>query len=160
MAEPTASKRLMWLVIFAAFVVAVPMYALVAWQMRGADPPPVSYLPSVRPVLAVFAGLQLLAAILVARLRMTVDSELMTGMTGGKPIPDPQSFMQTSVVAIGLAEAPAVLGFVLCVLGAPLENFVWYGAGSLIVLLGVILPLGLRYWSAWEAQQKRTGRGK
>jgi hypothetical protein len=159
MAEQIAPKRLTWLVITGGLVMAVPMYAVVAWQLRGGGPLPVSpYLATLRPWFAVVAGVCLVGSVLVARLRMSVDTDALSLEPGSSRPPEPEMFTLWSIVASALAETSAVLGFVLCFLGGPPQDFVWYGAGTLIVLLGVILPHGLRYWRAWEDQQRREGK--
>lgn len=144
-----------WFAILMAFCAAPVAYFVIARQLEGGmDASPA--LPALRPAFGALALAQLAAgAFLLVRAPRA--------RTGAPPaaasvaLPDvggpaePQAFQAAFVVASALVESCAILGFVLVVLGAPANDYVPFGLGTLAVLLGVGLPSGLRYWSAREA---------
>ena len=149
--------RAQWNTIFFSMVAAVPTYGIVIWIILDSAtqrPEPPSMLRVLFPLLA--ASLLTASCVwMMARSRAWADR----APGGSSHLPTPQEFQVGAIVAMALAEASAVVGFVLFMLGGPPGDYTGYGAGTLAVLLGVILPRANAYWNAWEEEQRRAGSG-
>lgn len=55
-----------------------------------------------------------------------------------------------------IADACAILGLMLFLMGAPITEFALLAVASVVVMLVFILPKGISYWAAWEVQQKSS----
>lgn len=151
METTTEARRGIWLVLWAAFTVAPVLYYIVG-AMIGETPANPELLRSLRPAFAAFAIVQLAAgAYLLTRApRARSDVQGLGALLGGESLATPEAFQTGFVVATALVESAAILGFVLHFLGAPLFEYLPYGAGSLAVMLAIGLPSGLGYWSEYE----------
>lgn len=100
-------------------------------------------LPSLRPIFASLGVVALVAS--VTWLHFSID-----GKIGGEGRPaslSPAEFQSHSIVALALAEACSIFGLVLFFLGAPIQEFGYFAAGTLFIDFAFILPRGLQFWS-------------
>ncbi len=147
---PWQTRRLTWFVIFGGMATSVLLYRVVLGLLGPQPAPP--HASTLRTVFYVAAALTLLGAIAWARSRLepALEAESMPSSSPQPPIPQ---FVTASVVAMALAEASSVLGFVLVCSGAgAAPEYLAFGAGTFLVLALVILPRGLRYWGSWESR--------
>lgn len=147
---PWQTRRMVWFVIFGGMATSVILYRVVLGLLGPQPAPPDA--STLRTVFYVAAALTLLGSIAWTRRRLEppADTESMPSSSPQPPIPQ---FMTASVVAMALAEAASVLGFVLVCSGAgAAAEYLAFGAGTFLVLALVILPRGLRYWGAWESE--------
>ncbi|RYX86269.1 hypothetical protein EON83_03330 [bacterium] len=148
---PAQSNRQVWLIIFGALVCSVLIYGLLCFFLEHSKSPrttnPAS-LAQLRPFIIGLAVIMLIAS--VAWLRFKVD-----GKIGGEGRPvtiTPPEFQSDSIVALALSEACAIFGLMLFFLGAPLQEFAFFAAGTLLVDFAFILPRGLQFWSAMDGR--------
>lgn len=148
------ASRLTWYLILAALLSSCVLYRVVLALLPL--PAGVTHPSALRTALYVGAAAALLMSIAWTRKAL----EPPASDPGGFPGPALPRFMAASVVAMALAEAAAALGFVLVASGAgsPAE-YLAFGAGGFLVLALVILPRGLRYWSAWAAADGANAGG-
>jgi len=143
------TRRLTWFVIFGGMATSVILYRVVL-GLLGPQPSP-SGASTLRTALYAAAALTLLGSIAWTRSRLEPPAE--SGMPSPTPAPQPPmpQFMTASIVAMALAEASSVLGFVLVCSGAgAAAEYLAFGAGTFLVLALVILPRGLKYWGAFS----------
>lgn len=140
-----------WFVIWAAFTVAPVVYYFVGAAVAGGVVAAPAF-PMFLALLSAFAIVTLAAgAILVTRAPRARDEATGLGMYfGGRDLAPPARFQVAFVLGAALIEACSVYGFVLLFLGAPLGVYAWFGAGTLAVMLGIALPVGLAYFRARE----------
>jgi hypothetical protein len=68
------------------------------------------------------------------------------------PLFEPAEFRLRSIIALALAEAVCVLGFVQAMMyRGTLREYLPFGAATLLVIALDIFPTGLRYWNSREA---------
>ena len=159
--NPPATKKT-WFVIFFALTASVAIYGLMAFmiaQNRSA-PAPGNSLATLRPIFYIAAGLALIASVGWMHFRThgkIGDRGDVISLPGSQVALMPASQFQTeTIVALALAEACSIFGLVLFFLGAPLVEFARFAAGTILVDLLYFLPKGIRYWAAWEMQQKSS----
>jgi F0F1-type ATP synthase membrane subunit c/vacuolar-type H+-ATPase subunit K len=153
---PQATKKI-WFAILFALVVAVGVYGLVAFiiaQNRSA-PPPGNNLETLRPILYIAAGVALLSAIGWMHFRTYGKIGDVTALPEPRaPLMSPGQFQTETIIGLALAEACSIFGLVLFFLGVPLVEFARFAAGTILVDVFYFLPKGMKYWAAWEMQQK------
>jgi hypothetical protein len=136
--DPRAA-RASWLTTTLAMLSAVPMYAVVAWVLSSAEArPDGSMARQLQAAFQIAGPLAALAGAAWMRLRV------IHGVT-------PQQFLTDSLIATSLAEVPAILGLIGVLAGGRFEDFVWMAAISVIVIGGVVIPAGLRWWADRES---------
>ncbi len=133
------SARSIWLATTLAMLAAVPMYAVVAWVLSSSEARPDGSLARrLQTVFQIVGPMVALAGAAWMRLRVMRD-------------PTPQQFLTDSMIATALAEAPAILGLIGVLAGGSFQDFVWMAAISVIVIGGVVIPAGLRWWADRES---------
>ena len=70
-------------------------------------------------------------------------------------LPGTQEFFRISIISMALAEVPSIYGLVLVLMGAGTDLYWFFAAGSLIVMLLLVYPGGMKYWMLRE-QEERT----
>jgi hypothetical protein len=136
-----------WLLIVFALAMSPLILLFVKFQSRQhsiVQPPP----PPPDPVFfSVGAGILLLIAIGWTFMRVRPRQEV----GGQAELRSVGRFQADSLVALALSEAAALLGFVAAPPGSA-SIMIPFVAGSLVVTLLVILPVGLIYWRLREEQ--------
>ncbi len=147
---PTASIRCIWLTIVIAMAASLGIYPVIAFVLRESMKPS-GALFAMRTLLYALAGLFLLASIVLSKINTRSWTDQVTH-SDSEPstLPTPQAFITSSIIRIALAEACAIIGFVLAVLGIPFYEYLFFAIAPALVILGLILPFGLRYWDALE----------
>lgn len=142
-----------WFIVFFGYVISIGAYGLLCFmiQRSKSTPPSGLSLTTLRPILYVAAGGCLLASIVWMHLKSQGKAKLV-----GEPrtLPSPQEFQTATVTALSIADACAILGLMLFLMGAPIAEFAWFAIATVVVMLVFILPKGINYWAAWEMQQK------
>lgn len=116
-------------------------------------------LPTLRLVfVSLAAACAATAVVLLARVpRVPVQVESsVPAFAEDAPAP-PTMFMTRFLTGASLAEVAAIDGFVLVFLGAPWTTCAAFGAVTVVIMLGVALPSGLRYWSELERDGEGAG---
>lgn len=155
----TPQSKQMWLIVLFAFVASVGVYAfLVVTLARNGKLPSHSAEPvaAFREGLYVLAALCLIAAVAFLRSRARRSSGV--SMAGEPAVCAPSQFFSATVISLVLAEASSVYGLLLVFLSGHPSRFWPFAAGTVIVDVFFILPLGLNYWPVWEKQQARELR--
>jgi hypothetical protein len=152
MSQTPTSPRAQWFVLFASLAGAVVLYGFVAYSL-AASRTSVAENPLPVPLAYAIAGAALLAAVIWVRVRLSVPRS--DTLSGGPPsasyaLLTAARFKVESLVAMALAEVAAVVGFARVALGAPWTEYLPFGLASFLVLVAVVLPAGLSYWSEWE----------
>lgn len=140
-----------WYIIFFAFVGSIGVYGLLGFllQQQRSVPASEQALGSIRPVMYGLAAICLLASFFWAWAKMRVDLE----RVGEGSILSPSEYQTATILALALAEVCSLLGLTLFFLGASLEEFARFAGANLAVCVFCFLPLGNRYWAAWEKIQ-------
>lgn len=142
------ARRLSWIIQFAAMAAASLLYPLLT-LFPGFPVAAAGSAPGLRTALTVLGSLAVLAGAVFAQTRLPEPPE--GGLAPAERDALALRFQQRSTVAMALAEMGAVAGFVLrMVCGVPLSDAAALSAGSLLALVLVILPRGLRFLSAFE----------
>lgn len=147
-----ASKRT-WFILLLAFVMSVIAYGLAAYfigQNRAA--PPQANLETLRSGMTALACAGVVASVILLRVK-TRFLYAMPSTPGAVP-PSPAEFQQATILALALAEASAIAGLALFLLGAPMNEFLGFAGVTLAVDLLFILPRGLLYWTIYEKGQR------
>lgn len=151
---PASAHRLVWLILVGSLTASVVAYGLLLLVLV---PVATSRLdegqPSPRIWFAGIGTLLLFASLAWMRWKMTIDVEPTATSAEASPLPRPESFVRNSMIALALAELPALLGFVMCfALGGRPADYVPFGIGSLAMILFGVVPRGQHYWRVWEAR--------
>jgi hypothetical protein len=145
---PWQTRRLTWFVIFGGMASSVILYRVILGLLGPQPAPPNA--STLRIALYAAAALTLLASIAWTRSRLEPPGDT-ESMPSSSPQPPMPQFITASVVAMALAEASSVLGFVLVCTGAgAAAEYLAFGAGTFLVLALVILPRGLKYWGSFS----------
>lgn len=146
-----APSKSTWFVLWAAFTAAPVIYFVVGMQVAGSVRPSAA-LPTLRIAFAALALVTLAAGtfLLTRTARARPGALGAATFFGGEQLAPPVAFQQAFVVATALVEACSIYGFVLLFLGAPALEYLPFGAGTMGVMIGLALPVGLRYWSERE----------
>ena len=152
------NQKLMWVVQLGAFTVAPFVYFVLGTQVARSIVASPS-LPLLRNVFRVLAPLALAAGgfLLVRAPRARGDVQGLAAFFGGAELATPVAFRTAFTIATALVESCSIYGFVLLFLGAPLPEYLPYGAGTIAMLLAGAIPTGLRYWSELEGGGIRAG---
>jgi hypothetical protein len=148
--QPVPTKQ-SWLIILGALAVSSLLYGLMAYFIEnGKTPRTVSPgLPTMRTVMTLIALAELGASV------AWLHFQTLGKMGGqGETLLSPAQFQTQSIIAMALAESCSVSGLTLFFMGQTLAQFAPFIFGTLAVFLFWILPKGLRYWAAWENDQK------
>ena len=82
-------------------------------------------------------------------LRTPINSAINSGTRAA--LPEPAVFQLRSIISLAPTEAACVLGFVQVMLyRTPLKDYVPFAMASIAIIALDIVPLGLKYWDAWE----------
>jgi hypothetical protein len=150
---PASAHRLVWLILVGSLAASVVVYGLLLLIIVPATSRLDEGQPSPRIWFAGIATLLLFASLAWMRWKMTLDVEPAATSADAPPLPRPESFVRNSMVALALAELPALLGFVMCItFGGRPADFVPFGIGSLAVIFFGVVPRGQHYWKSWEAR--------
>jgi hypothetical protein len=151
MSPPRVNRKGTWMVVWAAFTAAPVVYLVIGTQVAGQVAPSTS-LPLLRAVFMTLASTALLAgAFLLTRVpRARADAQGLAALFGSDTLAEPVVFQQAFIVTTAMVESCSLYGFILVFLGAPVAEYLPFGAGTVAVMLGVALPTGLRYWSERE----------
>ncbi len=138
-----ASQRTVWLMLVGAFAIQpVLLYVFVG---MGAAAAPTN---GQGPILEAVAIAALGAAVFMGVQKLRPKAEL-----GEQPVVPPVAVWQPqSLVALALAELASLLG-IFVIRG---ERMLVYVAATIVVILAAILPAGLAYFAALEAQQSES----
>jgi len=158
----TPQRRISWLVIFASMLVSLGVYCILAVILQQSDSqPPVSAgADALRQVVYAAAILVLLASILFWNVRTRAVTVTPGYGAQTRPhLPSASHFQTSTIVTLALAESAGVLGLVLFFMGAELSDvFALSGAGA-AVMIALVLPRGLRYWSLVETREREDMEG-
>lgn len=153
-ASQTNPSKMTWLIIWAALTGSVFIYGLIGYFVTmNRTPVTSSTLPMMQMILGALGVVKLIAAVFWLQFKTKVPPAQVIG-TNHEPMMPPGEFQTQSIVALALAEACALYGLVLLFMGAPITTYALFAAGALVVSVGFILPRGMAYWTAYEAQQK------
>jgi hypothetical protein len=152
-AQPT---KLRWLTICLCFMGTAFIYGLLCvLVINPVISVPVQDLPKMQVAFGSVAVFALIGSVSWMQFKTQVPiTQPTVGKVANKLIQEPAGFVIHSIVAMALAELPAIYGLILRFMGASFTTYAIFAAGSLLVLGGVILPRGMAYWNAYEAQQK------
>lgn len=150
-------KREGWLVILFAMTAAPFVYYGIAGAVAASIPDSPVY-AALLPIFSVLALAELVLGAFVLSRAPRAGSGGLPALLAGAELATPQAFQTASVIGMALAEACAILGFVLVFVGGPVYMYVPFGAASVAVMLAVGLPAGLGYWRD-RAQADADGRG-
>jgi len=158
----TPQNRTSWLVIFASMLVSLGVYCILAviLQQSGSQPPVTAGAEVLRQVVYAAAVLVLLASILFWNVRTRAVTVTPGYGAQTRPhLPSASQFQTSTIVTLALAEGAGVLGLLLFFMGAGLNDvFALAGAGA-AVMLALVLPRGLRYWSLVETREHEDMEG-
>lgn len=145
--------RLQLIVLFAALVMAVPLYGGVAFMLvQGRKAPGAA--PLVAVVLLYLLGLLNLAvAVWWFQLRAGTPPAKTPGATPANTLPEPGSFQQGLVGALMFGESCAIFGLVIVIFGGELLHFGILAGVSLVFDFAYLLPRMLGYFAALEKAQ-------
>lgn len=137
-----SSQRMVWLVILGAFTIQpVLLYVFVGMK---ASPPQEGQT-------VIFEAIAVAA--LAAAVFMGVQKLRPKGELGEQPVMPPVAQWQPqSLVALAFAELATLLG--IFIIGG--DRMLVYVAATIVVILATILPAGLAYFAALEAQQSES----
>jgi F0F1-type ATP synthase membrane subunit c/vacuolar-type H+-ATPase subunit K len=151
--EQVAPQKSTWFILWVAFVGMVFSYGLIGFFIG--KPTRAGANDVFQLVLGALSVLQLIAAVIWMQVKTRVPStQLFVGSASKEPVQEPMEFQTNSIIAMALAEACSLYGLMLLIMGAPITTYALFAAGALIVSVGFILPRGIAYWTAYEAQQK------
>jgi hypothetical protein len=148
-----------WFVLWAAFTAAPVIYGVVAMLVAPTLPAASPLLPVLRLAFAGLALVQLVSGTFL----MTRASRAVYGAPGpaappeGPALAEPLAFQKAFIVATAFVESCAIYGFVLVFLGAPVLEYLPFGAATVAVMIAVGLPTGLRYWGERESMSPGSG---
>lgn len=149
-------RRESWLVILFAMTAAPVVYYFVAGAVAEGIPDSPVY-AMLLPAFGMLAAVELALGAFVLSRAPRAGSGGLPALLAGAELATPQAFQTASVIGMALAEACAILGFVLVFVGGPVYMYVPFGAASVAVMLAVGLPAGLGYWRD-RAQADAEGR--
>jgi hypothetical protein len=146
--QESQANRSSWLLTTLSLTAAPIIYYVVGMQIEyDADPP--AMLPMYRIVaMSLAATLLAVGSVIIRRAPRAGVAE--TPADPRSALAAPERFTVQFLVGAAAVEMSAVLGFVLVAMGAPLGVYIPYGVGTLLAMLAVALPVGLRYWSERE----------
>ena len=129
-------ERARWLVLVAGLTASIPLYAVVAFVLAPTAP------PAGPPPLGLRYGLYG-AAFALALLALAAAPRVGSDAASSPPF---EVLLRRTLLSLALAEASAILGLVLFLLGRNLGDFlVLAGLALAVVLLGIV-PRGLRWF--------------
>jgi len=133
-------EKARWLVLVAGLTASIPLYAVVVFVLS----------PGLGPGGPMPAGLRYAlygAAFALAFLSLAVAPRVGADAATSTPFP---AFLRGTIVSLALAEAAAVAGLVLFLLGRNLADFLVLSGLALAVILLGIVPRGLRWFRLRE----------
>ena len=147
MSPPETGRRQTWLIIWGALTVAPAFYYVVGTLIVGGASP-VPQLPMLRVAFWVIALVELVVGgfLMTRAPRAREGVQGLAAFFGAEGPATPGAFQLGFIIGATLVEACAILGFVLLFLGAPIGEYLPFGAASVAVMVAVGLPTGLRYW--------------
>lgn len=156
MATNAVPRRESWLVILFAMTAAPVAYYFVAGAVAEGIPDSPVY-AMLLPVFSALALAELVLGAFVLSRAPRAGAGGLPALLAGAELATPRAFQAASVIGMALAEACAILGFVLVFVGGPVYMYVPFGAATVSVMLAVALPSGLGYWRERE-QADADGR--
>jgi F0F1-type ATP synthase membrane subunit c/vacuolar-type H+-ATPase subunit K len=152
--EETRAGRSSWLMSTLSLTAAPIVYFVVGLQVA----PTTSPAPMLATLRLVFIPLAIAAVAIGAGMIRRAPRAAADASAAGAvdALATPGDFTYRFIVGAALIETSAVLGFVLVMMGAPLADYLPFGAGTLLMMTVVALPTGLRYWS----ERERAGPGR
>ena len=133
-------EKVRWLVLVAGLTASIPLYAVVVFVLAGGEGPAEPAPMALRYALygAAF-GLALLALVLAPRVGNDAASA-----------PPFEALLKRTILSLAVAEAAAILGLVLFLLGRNLGDFLVLAGLALCVILLGIVPRGLKWFRLRE----------
>ena len=133
-------EKVRWLVLVAGLTASIPFYAVVVFVLAGGEAPASPAPMALRYALygAAF-GLAFLALVLAPRVGNDAASS-----------PTFDVLLRRTLLSLAVAEASAILGLVLFLLGRNLGDFLVLAGLALAVILLGIVPRGLRWFRLRE----------
>jgi putative Ca2+/H+ antiporter (TMEM165/GDT1 family) len=143
--QTVSQYRNSWFAVFAGMALAPFIYAYIARMLPHATTSP--ELPTLRTAFIALAALQLaLGAMVLLRARAPAMFGVAEAASAVGEQAAPAQFQVRSVLGMAMFEAVSVYGFLLVFLGGDPGDCVYWGAVTLIGMLGVALPVGVAYW--------------
>ena len=157
-AASVQNPKLVWFIQCASLTIAPAIYYVVGTQVARSIVATPS-LPMLRTVFRVLAPLGLIAGgfLLTRAPRARADVGGLAAFFGGEEPATPVAFQTAFIIASAMVGSCSIYGFVLLLLGAPLGEYLPYGAGTIAILLAIAMPKGLRYWAEHERGSIRAG---
>lgn len=129
-------EKARWIVLVAGLTASIPLYAVVAFVLASSGPAPAP--PPLGVRYAVYG-----AAFALALLALALAPRVGIDAASGPPFAE---FLRRTIVSLAVAEASAILGLVLFVMGRNLGDFLVLAGLALAVILLGIVPRGLRWF--------------
>jgi hypothetical protein len=132
------------LVMAGVLILAVGIYGWLIFHLNQKPLEQLSInLPTWRPFVIHVGGASIVAA--WEWLRLKTDGKI---GAGGRPVQlTSTQFLIYSIISLALAQVCAVTGLTFFFLGAHLDEFYFFIAGTLLFDFLVVLPRGLKFWS-------------
>lgn len=148
-----SSERKIWVMTSMALVGSVFLYGLIAHIVAsgrdGINPPNENLTTTL-----FFLGAAVLMISIAYFRRQTRGYLAPSQKSKPEALPGSQEFFKVSIVSMALAEVPSIYGLLLVFMGAGTDLYWFFAAGSLIVMLLLVYPGGMKYWMLREQEER------
>lgn len=140
MSHEQSSRKLAWIVIVQSFVISALVLAAVGHLLDRTAYVSAQNVQPIRLILYTVGIVSLLASLIIIHqlIRKPAEAQRLA----------PDAFMSRSIIACAVAETATLIGLIYYFLGGSQGELWAFTAGTLIVDMLFLLPVGLAYWSA------------